>query len=156
MNIFNKMSKIEQLQLVYFSSLMKNRGEVINFDFESRTLRVLNLRKEFFGKYASNDGGVYCFNFTKELIQELRDMSEHVKKKDSFCIALYCEDTEQPCILTFPEFDELVIGAGRTGAVNLFVRVTARTFNVRVSCDNGLGAVERRISKKASTAKIFQ
>lgn len=155
MNVLKKMSKIEQLQLVYFSSLMKERGEVINFDFESRLLRVLNLRKDFFGKYASNDGGVYCFHFTKELIQELRDIAYHAKKKDSFCLALYCEDTEQPCILTFPEFDGMVVEAGRAGAVNLFISVTARTFNVRVAGENGQGAVEKRISKKNSTCKLF-
>lgn len=42
-------------------------------------------------------------------------VTEHSKKKDSFCIALYCEDTDQPCILIFPEFDGIAVEAGRAG-----------------------------------------
>jgi hypothetical protein len=142
------------LEMVFIFYLQGKINAPIMFDSTPKTKKLLSLRKEFHGKYAAGEDGIHRFHFTGDLLNELSVMAGRMEKVEDFCIALFCSDTEQPCILTFPELAEMASRSEKEGYFNLSVEIDKRTFKVISHSCSG-NCFEKNISKKASLKKIL-
>ena len=145
MNTLKSVSKIDQLESAYFVGLMKQENIPVLFDFTPKTLKILNLRLEIHSKYASSDDGVHRFHFTSALITELKEVSRGA----GFCVALFCEDSEQPCILDYLEWRQIANLCKGNRGVNIAISVKKNTFHLKV------GDIKKNISKISCQRKLF-
>lgn len=155
MKTLEKISKIDQLQMGYWGSLLRQHDQVIIFDFTPRTLKLVSLRKEVHGKYATSEDGVYRYNFAIGLLEDLRKRAACMEDQNDLCIALFCSDSEQPCIFTYPELSELVGQFGKPNYFDLCIKLDRRSFKVDIVTDGGIVRHQIVVSKKASQAKVF-
>lgn len=143
------------MQVGYFVALLRQYSQLVIFDFTPRTIKLLGLRKEVHGKYSSGDGGIYRFHFTLELLADLKKRAESMNNQDDLCIALYCSESEQPCILTYTEFSKLALLFSKSLYFDLCVELKKRSFKVTVVSDGGAARRDLYISKKVSQRKIL-
>jgi hypothetical protein len=154
MKTIEKTCKTFQLEMAFIASLQKRIDTPITFDTTTKTIRLLSLRKEFLGKYAENEEGVYRYHFTADLLEDLKRRAACMDRADDFCVTLFCSHSEQPCILTISELIELSEWCGKEGYFNFSMEIEKRTFIITAYSNSG-GWFEKTISKKVSSKKLL-
>lgn len=154
MKTIDKTCKLVQLEMAFVASLQKRINAPITFDTTPKTMRLLSLRKEFLGKYAENDEGIYRYHFTADLLVDLNRRAACMDRIDDFCVTLFCSHSEQPCILTMSEMVDLSQCCGKDGSLNFSMDIKNRTFVINAFLGTG-GRYEKTVSKKVSARKLL-
>lgn len=120
---------------------------------EDNTLRLINYGKELHCKYSSvDDNGSHVFSFTAELLEKLDILSKKQRNTDDLIVTLFCEGSEQPCYLTYTEFQELSAKARKSDYLTIHVKLKARSFNLYAGSKSD--GAKMTISKRANNAKL--